>query len=131
MHTGAIKEGQNVLLIDDLIATGGTLAAGVKLVEQVTSLSLTGGFHAKCKHDCLSSQSSHITVLCTSPWQPPQPWARRLECRVYMPWSALHLTTVLGHACTKCSRVYKKCEHGGCFGCRLAQKWPSVQWLSS
>ena len=35
VHTGAIKEGQNVLLIDDLIATGGTLAAGVKLVEQV------------------------------------------------------------------------------------------------
>lgn len=35
MHTGAIKEGQRVLLIDDLIATGGTLAAGVKLIEQV------------------------------------------------------------------------------------------------
>lgn len=46
MHTGAVKEGQNVLLIDDLIATGGTLAAGVKLVEQVTLLSLTGCFCA-------------------------------------------------------------------------------------
>ena len=34
MHTGAISEGQRVLLIDDLIATGGTLAAGVKLIEQ-------------------------------------------------------------------------------------------------
>ena len=35
MHTGAIQEGQRVLLIDDLIATGGTLAAGIKLIEQV------------------------------------------------------------------------------------------------
>lgn len=25
MHTGAVKEGQKVLLVDDLIATGGTL----------------------------------------------------------------------------------------------------------
>lgn len=38
MHTGAIQKGQRVLLVDDLIATGGTLAAGVKLVEQVSHL---------------------------------------------------------------------------------------------
>ena len=35
MHTGAIRKGQRVLLIDDLIATGGTLAAGIKLIEEV------------------------------------------------------------------------------------------------
>ena len=35
MHTGAIQKGQRVLLIDDLIATGGTLAAGIKLIEEV------------------------------------------------------------------------------------------------
>lgn len=35
MHVGAVKEGQRVLLIDDLIATGGTLAAGIKLMQQV------------------------------------------------------------------------------------------------
>ncbi len=35
MHTGAITEGQRVLLLDDLIATGGTLAAGIKLMKQV------------------------------------------------------------------------------------------------
>lgn len=32
MHTGAVKEGQRVLLIDDLIATGGTMGAGIKLM---------------------------------------------------------------------------------------------------
>ncbi|CAK0779554.1 adenine phosphoribosyltransferase [Coccomyxa viridis] len=35
MHTGAIQKGQRVLLIDDLIATGGTLAAGIKLIEEI------------------------------------------------------------------------------------------------
>ena len=37
MHTGAIQKGQRVLLIDDLIATGGTLAAGIKLIEEVAN----------------------------------------------------------------------------------------------
>lgn len=35
MHTGHIKAGQRVLLIDDLVATGGTLGAGIKLMHQV------------------------------------------------------------------------------------------------
>ena len=34
MHTDAIKPGQKVVLIDDLIATGGTTEAVVKLVEK-------------------------------------------------------------------------------------------------
>ena len=33
MHVGAISSGANVLLIDDLIATGGTAAAGVELIR--------------------------------------------------------------------------------------------------
>ena len=35
LHRDAIKPGQRVVLIDDLIATGGTLAAGARLVEQL------------------------------------------------------------------------------------------------
>lgn len=35
MHKDAIKPGQKVVLVDDLIATGGTLAASIKLIEQL------------------------------------------------------------------------------------------------
>jgi adenine phosphoribosyltransferase len=35
VHTGAIQPGQRVLLIDDLVATGGTLLAGASLVRKV------------------------------------------------------------------------------------------------
>jgi 5'-methylthioadenosine phosphorylase len=42
IHTDAIKEGQVVLIIDDLIATGGTAKAACQLVEKV------GGKIAEC-----------------------------------------------------------------------------------
>lgn len=35
MHKDAIKPGQRVLIVDDLLATGGTVEATIKLVEQL------------------------------------------------------------------------------------------------
>lgn len=35
IHTDAIKKGQNVLLIDDLLATGGTSLGAAKLIEKL------------------------------------------------------------------------------------------------
>lgn len=35
MHTDAIRPGQRVVMIDDLLATGGTMGAGIKLVERL------------------------------------------------------------------------------------------------
>ena len=35
MHKDSIRPGQRVVLIDDLIATGGTIEAAVKLIEQL------------------------------------------------------------------------------------------------
>jgi adenine phosphoribosyltransferase len=42
MHTDAVKAGDRVLLIDDLIATGGTMMAGKKLLERLGATVMEG-----------------------------------------------------------------------------------------
>jgi adenine phosphoribosyltransferase len=42
LHTDAVQRGQRVLLIDDLIATGGTMMAGKKLLEKLGATVMEG-----------------------------------------------------------------------------------------
>ena len=42
LHTDAVKPSQRVLLIDDLIATGGTMMAGKKLLERLGAVVMEG-----------------------------------------------------------------------------------------
>jgi adenine phosphoribosyltransferase len=42
MHTDAVKPGDRVVLIDDLIATGGTMMAGRRLLERLGATVLEG-----------------------------------------------------------------------------------------
>jgi adenine phosphoribosyltransferase len=42
LHSDACKPGQRVLLIDDLIATGGTMMAGKKLLDQLGAVVVEG-----------------------------------------------------------------------------------------
>src|SRR5258707_2383224 len=44
MHEDAIQPGQRVLAVDDLLATGGTMAAALRLVEQVGRQGVGGAF---------------------------------------------------------------------------------------
>jgi adenine phosphoribosyltransferase len=42
LHTDAVRPGERVLLIDDLIATGGTMMAGMKLLEKLGAQVIEG-----------------------------------------------------------------------------------------
>ena len=42
LHTDAVKTGDRVVLIDDLIATGGTMMAGKKLLEKLGARVIEG-----------------------------------------------------------------------------------------
>ena len=68
IHTDAIAPGEQVLLVDDLIATGGTAEAAVKLIQQV------GGEVVECAfvidlpdiggRSRLESQGQSVFALC-------------------------------------------------------------------
>ena len=50
IHKDAIKPGQKVVIIDDLIATGGTIEAAIKLVEQLGGEGCQGCIsHGTCR----------------------------------------------------------------------------------
>ncbi len=49
IHTDAIKPGSRVLLVDDLLATGGTSAAAVALVQKLGGHILEAGFLIELK----------------------------------------------------------------------------------
>ena len=64
IHTDSLRAGEQVLVVDDLVATGGTLGAAVKLVERagahvagvgvVVDLTFLGGLKKLNRYDCFS-----------------------------------------------------------------------------
>ena len=44
MHADALKTGENVLIVDDLIATGGTALAAVKLIDKLGAKAIGASF---------------------------------------------------------------------------------------
>ncbi len=44
MHTDSLKESQRVIIIDDLLATGGTVSAVIKLIQQLEAIPIEAGF---------------------------------------------------------------------------------------
>ena len=68
VHDDAIEAGEKVLLIDDLIATGGTAEAGIKLVErlgaQVTDASFIIDLPDLGGRERIEKMGVHTTILC-------------------------------------------------------------------
>jgi len=66
MHSDAVRPGERVVIVDDLVATGGTLAAACKLVEQlggeVVGISSVIGLSFFPYRDRLSGYNLHHLV---------------------------------------------------------------------
>ena len=85
LHTDAVKPGDRVLLVDDLIATGGTMMAGKKLLEKLGASVMEGaaivdlaelGGSAKLRASGLPRSARRSSPI-SGRWLPhPPPWRR-------------------------------------------------------
>ena len=66
VHVDAVKRGSRVLMIDDLLATGGTMAAACQLIEklgaEITAISFLVELTALCGRDKLEGYSVHTVI---------------------------------------------------------------------
>ncbi len=62
MHKDAIKPGQRVLITDDLLATGGTIEAAIKLVEKLGGIVVGIAFIIELKY-LMVLKNLKITML--------------------------------------------------------------------
>ncbi|UTW60432.1 adenine phosphoribosyltransferase [Kordiimonas sp. SCSIO 12603] len=67
IHSDAIQKGQRVLLVDDVLATGGTAKAGVKLIERIGGEIVMCAFAVDLAnlggHDALESDGYEVFSL--------------------------------------------------------------------
>ena len=68
IHLDAIEPGQRVIIVDDLLATGGTMEATVKLVRQLaaTSSALASPSSSTSSRAARSSSSTTCIACCTT-----------------------------------------------------------------
>ena len=66
MHEDAIREGERILIIDDLIATGGTAEAAVKLVREAGGVVVGAGFIVDLPHLGGHKRLNDLGLECTT-----------------------------------------------------------------
>jgi adenine phosphoribosyltransferase len=68
IHDDAIQPGENILVVDDLLATGGTAAAGIKLIERLGGNIVSTAFIIDLPElggrKVLEDMGMDVTVLC-------------------------------------------------------------------